>query len=139
MTTGPEVLADTTAWIALRRGSPTAVTHVRRLLRRGVVAVCDPVTLELLRGARNVREFNALRGHLALLPECAVAPSTWARAADVLEQLAHFRGGRHRGVPPTDLLIAAVAEEHDLPILHDDSHFELIGQVTGQPLLRLAG
>jgi predicted nucleic acid-binding protein len=138
MPTGPEVLADTTAWIALRRGPETAVTHVRRLLRRGAVAVCDPVTLELLRGARNVRELNALRAHLALLPECAVARSAWQRAADVLEQLAYHRGGRHRGIPPIDLLIAAVAEEHELPVLHDDAHFDLIAQVTGQPVIRLA-
>jgi predicted nucleic acid-binding protein len=138
MTTAPEVVADTTAWIALRHGPRTAVTHVRRLLRRGAVAVCEPVMLEMLRGARNVREVNALRAYLSLLPQCAVTPSTWVRAADVLEQLAYHRG-KHRGVPPMDLLIAAVAEEHGLPVLHDDAHFELIGHVTGQPMLRLTG
>ena len=137
MPTGPEALGDTTAWIALRRGRPAAVASVRRLLRRGTLAVCDPVALELLRGARNVRELNALRTGLALLPACAVAPSSWTRAQDVLEGLALHRGGRHRGVPPMDLLIAAVAQEHDLPVLHDDAHFDLIARVTGQPMIRL--
>ena len=137
MTTGPEALGDTTAWIALRRGRPAAAASVRHTLRRGTLAVCDPVVLELARGARNVRELNEMQARLALLPACAVAPSTWTRAHDVLEGLALRRGGKHRGVPPMDLLIAAVAEEHDLPVLHDDDHFDLIAQVTGQPMLRL--
>jgi len=137
MPTRPEALGDTTAWIALRRGRPAAVASVRRLLRRGTLAVCDPVTLELLRGARNVRELKALRAGLALLPACGVAPPSWTRAQDTLERLALHRGGRHRGVPPIDLLIAAVAQEHDLPVLHDDAHFDLIAQITGQPMIRL--
>ena len=137
MPTRPEALGDTTAWIALRRGRPAAVASVRRLLRRGTLAMCDPVALELVRGARNARELNALRAGLALLPACAVAASTWTRAQDVLEGLALHRGGRHRGVPPMDLLIAAVAQEHDLPVLHDDAHFDLIAQITGQPMIRL--
>ena len=138
MLTRPEALGDTTAWIALRRGRPAAVAGVRGLLRRGTLAVCDPVALELLRGARNARELSALRAGLALLPRCAVAPAAWARAQDVLEGLALQRGGRHRGVPPMDLLIAAVAHEHHLPVLHDDAHFDLIAQVTGQPMFRLS-
>ncbi len=137
MPTRPEALGDTTAWIALRRGRPAAVASVRRLLRRGTLAVCDPVALELLRGARDARELHALRAGLALLPGCAVAPSVWTRAQDMLEGLALHRGGRHRGVPPMDLLIAAVAEEHGLPVLHDDAHFDLIAQITGQPMIRL--
>jgi predicted nucleic acid-binding protein len=138
MPTRPEALGDTTAWIALWRGRPAAVASVRRLLRRGTLAICDPVALELGRGARNVRELNSLRASLALLPACAVAPSTWTRAQDVLEGLALRRGGRHRGVPPMDLLIAAIAEEHGLPVMHDDAHFDLIAQVTGQPVIHLS-
>jgi predicted nucleic acid-binding protein len=137
MPTRPEALGDTTAWIALRRGRPAAVAGVRRLLRRGTLAVCDPVALELLRGARDVRELSALRARLALLPACAVSPSAWTRAQDVLENLALHRGGRHRGVPPVDVLIAAVAQEHEVPVLHDDAHFDLIAEVTGQPMIRI--
>jgi predicted nucleic acid-binding protein len=37
-----------------------------------------------------------------------------------------------------DLLIAAVAQDHDLPVLHDDAHFDLIAEVTGQEMIRLA-
>jgi predicted nucleic acid-binding protein len=35
------------------------------------------------------------------------------------------------------LLVAAAAEAHDLAVLHDDAHFDLIAEVTGQEMLRL--
>jgi predicted nucleic acid-binding protein len=138
MTTRPEALGDTSAWIALRRGRPSAVTIVGALLRRGTLAVCGPVRLELLRGARNPGEVISLRERLALLPQCPVAPSAWARAEEIIEQLSRRRGGRHRGIPPVDLLIAAAAEASSLPVLHDDEHFDLIAEITGQPVVRLA-
>jgi len=133
----PEALGDTTAWIALHRGRPAAAAAVHGLLRRGVLAVCDPVRLELLRGARNPRDVTAVQERLALLPNCPVERATWARAEEILAQLARHRGGRHRGIPPVDLLIAAAAEAQGLPVLHDDEHFDLIAQVTGQRMLRL--
>jgi predicted nucleic acid-binding protein len=40
-------------------------------------------------------------------------------------------------VPLSDVLIAATAEGRELSVLHDDNHFELIAQVTGQRLMRL--
>jgi predicted nucleic acid-binding protein len=137
MTTRPEALGDTSAWIALHRGPPSAVTAVRALLRRGTLAVCGPVQLELLRGARNPREVVTLRERLALLPQCPVPPSSWARAEEVLERLSRQPGGRHRGIPPVDLLVAAAAEGSGLPVLHDDDHFDLIAEVTRQPVMRL--
>jgi predicted nucleic acid-binding protein len=37
-----------------------------------------------------------------------------------------------------DLVIAATAELADLTVLHVDKDFELIADITGQPLERLA-
>ena len=54
-----------------------------------------------------------------------------ARAIDVQSRLA--RHGRHR-VPIPDLIIAAVAELHELTVLHYDRDFETIAQATGQPV-----
>jgi predicted nucleic acid-binding protein len=56
---------------------------------------------------------------------------------DVYAGLARLRGGRHRGVEPADVLVAAAAEAQDLVVLHDDAHFDLIAEVTGQEMLRL--
>jgi hypothetical protein len=41
-------------------------------------------------------------------------------------------------VPPQDLLIAAAAESAGVPVLHYDRHFELIAEVTGQPVRAIA-
>jgi predicted nucleic acid-binding protein len=137
MTTPAEALGDTSAWIALHRGRAGQAAAVRRVLREGVLATCEPVRFELLRGARSRLELAALRQRLSLLPSCSVQASTWARAEEVLALLAARRGGRHRGIPPIDLLIAAVAEANDLPVLHDDRHFDVIAEVTGQQMLPL--
>jgi len=40
---------------------------------------------------------------------------------------------RHRGAAIPDLLIAAVAERHEVTVLHYDRDFDRIAAVTGQP------
>ncbi|MGH3527303.1 MAG: PIN domain-containing protein, partial [Pseudonocardiaceae bacterium] len=56
----------------------------------------------------------------------------WDRAVEVHAALAER--GQHRAVAIPDLIIAAVAERHDLPVLHYDRDFEVIAEVTGQPV-----
>jgi hypothetical protein len=45
------------------------------------------------------------------------------RAIDAQRQLA--RAGHHR-LPPVDLIIAALADTHDLGILHYDNDYEIV-------------
>nr|WP_245723548.1 PIN domain-containing protein [Microbacterium humi] len=45
--------------------------------------------------------------------------------------------GHHRAPSVGDLLIAATAEAAGLTVLHVDKDFELIADVTGQPVERL--
>jgi len=47
-----------------------------------------------------------------------------------------FRG-QHRAPSVPDLLIAAIAEQAALVVLHLDKDFDLIGEVSGQPMERL--
>ncbi len=68
--------------------------------------------------------------------ECAT-PVAEDRAVAVLGLLADR--GYHRAPSIPDLLIAAIAESAGLVVLHDDKHFELIGEITGQPTQRLSG
>lgn len=55
-------------------------------------------------------------------------------------QMALAGRGMHRTPSVPDLLIAAVAERSGLTVLHHDKDFELIAEITGQPVesLRLA-
>jgi predicted nucleic acid-binding protein len=62
----------------------------------------------------------------------------WRRALDVLERIAALGPARHRPFPLADLLIAAAAERAEIPILHYDRHFELVAEVTGQPVRAIA-
>ncbi len=43
----------------------------------------------------------------------------------------------HQGPSPVDLLTVAVAEAVDAELWHRDRYFELIAEVTGQPVRRL--
>lgn len=47
------------------------------------------------------------------------------------------RTGQHRAPSIPDLLIGATTELTDLTVLHLDKDFELIAQITGQPVERL--
>ena len=130
-------LADTSVIVdEQRRGHPPRV-FLDEIAARGDLWTCDVVELELVRGARNPRHMTSLRQSLGLLPRAPIDEGAWQRAFEVYEGLARMKGGRHRGVPQTDLLVAAAAEAHELSLLHDDDHFDLIAEVTGQEMVRL--
>ena len=62
----------------------------------------------------------------------------WQRAFDVFEQLAAKGPVHHRQVALPDLVIAAAAEIAEVPVCHYDRDFELIAEVTGQPVRAIA-
>jgi predicted nucleic acid-binding protein len=130
------VLADTTALIAARRGRP-APSALFRELAEDELWICDVVRLEVLRGARSVREMATLRAELDEVASAPIDEHVWKRTEEVYAGLARLQGGRHCGVQPTDVLVAAAAEAQDLVVLHDDAQFDLIAEVTGQEMLRL--
>ena len=70
------------------------------------------------------------------MPVEYLTPSIEDRAVEV--QIALARRGQHRAASIPDLLIAATAEMAQLTVLHDDKDFDLIADVTGQPVERLA-
>lgn len=99
------------------------------------VAIILPVTLELLRATRDVRELDVQAERYDALRQLPLTRRVGARARRVQAELA--RRGYHRGPSPTDLVAAAAAEEAGAEVWHCDRHFELIGAVTGQPMLRV--
>ena len=78
------------------------------------------------------------RDDLDTLRDVAMGDRVWRRATDVLELLAAAGPLHHRSVPIPDLLIAAAAELAELPVMHYDRHFEVIAEVTGQPVRAIA-
>jgi predicted nucleic acid-binding protein len=54
------------------------------------------------------------------------------RAIEIQTELA--RKGQRRGVTIPDLLIASAADAAGLCVLHYDSDFDLVANITGQPV-----
>ena len=124
-------LADTSALARLRH-QPVA-TVLGPLIEAGLVATCGVIEFELGWAARTTAEFDQLRAdHDAGYEWLATHDEDWRRALDV--QGALWRGGRVRAVGFPDLLVAAVAEREGVTVLHYDADYELIAQVTGQPM-----
>lgn len=130
-------LADTSAWTSRHLDLAVAGDFDDRL-EAGSIATCDMVRMELLWTTRDAAEFASRRTALDALPELPIDRDVWKRALDVFERLARDGPLHHRRVRPPDLLIAAAAETAGVPVCHYDADFELIAEVTGQPVRAIA-
>jgi hypothetical protein len=98
------------------------------LLEEGAVATCSVVDLEILYSARSAADYEAVAGELGSIEHLPMSQTVFDRALDIQRRLAAT--GLHR-IPIPDLLIAAVAVEHDLAVLHYDADFEAVASVAG--------
>ena len=107
-------------------------------IERGLVRVSNLTRLEVGNSARNGADLRSglHRPPLATMPVEYLTPAIEDRAVEVLASLADR--GQHRAPSIPDLIIAATAELADLTVLHLDKDFELIAEITGQPLERLS-
>lgn len=128
----PLFLADTSAW----HRSGQVAAKWESYLDDDALALCTPVTLELLYSARGPVDYRTLAHALGHLPMLPVDSSAEALAIQTQASLA--RRSHHRGPAPVDLLVAAVAQAHDAVLLHYERHFDQIVRVTGQPAEWLA-
>ena len=120
--------ADTSVLTRLSRSA--VANEISQALSSGRLHICAIVRLELLRTTQSRRAWTIARESLDGIPELAITPSHWARAEQVQARL--VRASHHTAVPIPDLLVAAVAEEAGLPVIHYDRDFDLIAAVTGQ-------
>ena len=72
---------------------------------------------------------------LSLMPVEYLSPAMEDRAVEV--QLLLADRGQHRAPSIPDLLVAAAAELSGLTVLAVDKDFELVAEITGQPVERL--
>lgn len=125
------ILIDTSAWIEYLRdtGSPSCQRVGELLASNAPIATCDTVVMEILAGPTSERTANEL---VRLLDRCRFYPAR--PLFDSTGAAAIHRSCRRAGFTPrrlNDCLIAAIALEHDLSILHRDRDFERIAEVTG--------
>lgn len=132
MTESRRWLIDKSAYA--RVGASAHAAEWAERIERGLVHVATPTVLEVGYSARSGEDWSAsVTGPpLTLMPVENATPTIEARAVQVQGILA--RQGHHRAPSVPDLLIAATAELAGLTVLHRDKDFDLIAEVTGQPL-----
>lgn len=133
---GTEWLIDKSA-LARLGASADAASWAERI-QRGIVRIATVTLLEVGYSARDARDLDAgLRDPpVSSMPIEYLTPIAEDRAVNVLTLLADR--GQHRAPSVPDLIIAAIAEVAGLVVLHDDKDFELIADITGQPVQRLS-
>lgn len=129
-------LADKSAIERLGR-TRDASTWAERI-HRGLVSIATVTLLEVGYSARNGPDHRRLldASAIAAMPLALATPAIEQRAVAVQRMLADR--GEHRAPSVPDLLVAATAEISGLVVLHVDKDFDLIAEVTGQPMERLS-
>lgn len=123
-------LGDTSALARLARAE--VAERLVPLIEAGLVAGCTPTDLEAGYSSTDPRDRARMRATRAAWPRAVMDQGVLDRAVDVQDALAER--SRHRGAKIADLLVAAAAEAAGLVVLHYDRDFELIAEVTGQPV-----
>ncbi len=129
------LLADTSAWE--RAGDASVREQWTEALLIGRTRHLATRSLRAVVSTRDAESFAALEARLAALRDVALTASVQRAAMSAQRELAEL-GPRHHRVPLPDLLIAAVAQERGLEVLHDDRHFETLQRAmsfTGHRLL----
>jgi predicted nucleic acid-binding protein len=121
------ILIDTSAWVEFLRDTGSPICDRVDTLLPGEVAVCDPVRMEVLAGARSDEHLRDLRGLLARASTIATEPTDYENAA------ALYRTCRRSGETVRkliDCLIASVAIKTGIPVLHADIDFDVLARHT---------
>lgn len=128
-------LIDKSALVRLA-DTPDAPEWANRI-ERGLVRISTVTRLEVGYSARTATQARSLfrTPPISAMPVEYLTPAIEDRALEV--QLTLARRGKHRAPSIPDLIIAATAELAGLTVLHLDKDFDLIADITGQPVERL--
>ncbi|MBI5014134.1 MAG: PIN domain nuclease [Deltaproteobacteria bacterium] len=115
-------LVDTSVWVDLFRGAPTAqVARLKALVGHEELVLGDLIFAEILQGLRTGREARQVEAALRSYPVLELVGEATARlSAD------HYRELRRRGITvrkTIDCLIATWCIARRVPLLHNDKDF----------------
>ena len=116
------VLIDTTVWIDFFSANlnPHVKTLEKLIIDREDICVCGVVLTEVLQGIRDDSEFKKTQSLFFNLIFLPMPYSVYLRSAEI------YRTLRRKGITirkSVDCMIAAVALEYEIPILHNDKDF----------------
>jgi hypothetical protein len=124
------VIVDTTVWIDFFAAQPAPhVAALETLIKqREDICICGIILTEVLQGIRQEAEFRKTRALFNSLIFLRMSYTTFLRSAEI------YRALGQRGVTirkPMDCMIASVAIENRIPLLHNDKDFNLIEKYCG--------
>lgn len=122
------VLVDTSVWIEALR--PSGIKEVRErmevLLGEDRVVTSGIIKLELLSGARTAKEYQELSDDLDSLHYIPTDENIWRCSC----RLSRDAKKAALAIPPTDLLIAAIAITGGCELMHLDKHFTYLSKCS---------
>ncbi len=123
------VLVDTSVWIDLLRGEDTRESRaVRDLLATDQAALAPVIYQEIIQGAASIGAVAKLRTYFGSLPFLVPEhPVDSYAAAGALYVRCRAQGYTPRS--PHDCLVARIALEQAVPLLHGDRDFDMIARV----------
>ena len=129
------ILVDTTVWIDFFSGKPcTHVTALEQLLQTCEdICICGIILAEVLQGIRSDSDHTKTKNYFESLVFLPMTRATFLRSSQI------YRTLRKKGITirtPLDCMIASVAIEHRLPLLHKDRDFDKIAKHTSLEVMK---
>lgn len=123
-------MVDTTVWIDFFGGKKIReVNLLEKYINEGDdICICGIILTEILQGIRNEKDYKTILSHLDPLIFLPMNRITYIKSAEIYREL------RQKGITirkSVDCMIAALAIEQNIPLLHNDSDFEFIMKYCG--------
>lgn len=118
-------LLDTSAWVVAQRNRTVAERFAAET-RVGALGVTTMTALEVLYTSRTAEEYRSILERMRRFPWYDLSDQ---RAAIEVQHRLALRGQHRTSLP--DVIVAATAAEHGLTVLHYDSDYERLAEVTG--------
>ena len=131
------ILVDTTVWIDFFAGRPRPhVATLEQLLQTGEdICICGIVLAEVFQGIRSDSEYTKTEDYFESLVFLPMIHAKFLRSSQM------YRALRKKGLTirtPLDCMIASVAIEHRVPLLHNDRDFDKIANHTNLEVVKPA-
>ena len=128
-------IVDTTVWIDFFCGKSTRETEMlQHMLNAGEdLCICGVILTEVLQGIREDADYTGVASRFEAFLFLPMHHRTFVNAAQL------YRTLRHKGITirnTVDCMIAAVAIEHDIPLLHHDRDFGPMAEHCGLKVIK---